>query len=325
MKAIICDHWGMPDELKLGDLPSPALRPGAVRIAIKACSINYADTLMVQGLYQEKPPFPFSPGMEAAGIIAEVGEGIDYLYVGDRVMALCGHGGLAEEAVVDASTVIPIPDSMPFNEAAAFAVAYGTSHIALAHRGQLRSGESLLVHGAAGGVGLTAVELGKLLGATVIATASTPEKLALAGSYGADHLINYTDENFVDRVKEITNRKGADVIFDPVGGDVFDQSLRCIAWEGRLLIIGFASGRIPDLPANRALLKNCSAVGVFWGAYSVRKPAVLLRSLNQLLGWYQEGKLKPHVTDTYPLEDTAAAMNQLLSRQAKGKVVVEVG
>lgn len=325
MKAIICDHWGLPDELIVGELPSPAIRPGAVRLKIKACSINYADTLMVQGLYQEKPPFPFSPGMEAAGIIEEVGDGITHLFPGDRVMALCGHGGLAEEAVVEAGVVVPIPDEMPFIEAAAFSVAYGTSHIALAHRGQLQKGETVLVHGAAGGVGLTAVELSKLLGATVIATASTAEKLELAQAYGADHIINYTAENFVERVKEITSNKGADVIFDPVGGDVFDQSLRCIAWEGRLLIIGFASGRIPKMPANRALLKNCSAVGVFWGAYSHRKPAVLVRSLNQLLDWYKEGQLKPHVTDLFSLEESPAAMNRLLGRQAKGKVVVEVG
>ncbi len=277
MKAIICDHWGPPSELKIGELPSPELRPGTVRLKVEACSINYADALMVQGLYQEKPPFPFSPGFEAAGVVMEAGKGVSYLKPGTRVIALCGYGGLAEEVIVEAHQALPITDNMSFTDAAAFAVAYGTSHIALTHRGQLKAGETVLVHGAAGGVGLTAVELAKLLGATVIATASTPEKLALAQAYGADHLINYTEENFVDRVKEITNKKGADVIYDPVGGDVFDQSLRCIAWEGRLLIIGFASGRIPEMPANRALLKNCSAVGVFWGAYSQRNPAVLQR------------------------------------------------
>lgn len=324
MKAIICDHWGPPSELKIGELPSPELRPGTVRLKVEACSINYADALMVQGLYQEKPPFPFSPGFEAAGVVMEAGEGVSYLKPGTRVIALCGYGGLAEEVIADAHQVLPISDTMSFTDAAAFAVAYGTSHIALTHRGQLKAGETVLVHGAAGGVGLTAVELAKLLGATVIATASTPEKLELAQAYGADHLINYTKENFVDRVKEITHKKGADIIYDPVGGDVFDQSLRCIAWEGRLLIIGFASGRIPEMPANRALLKNCSAVGVFWGAYSQRNPAVLLQSLQQLLTWYEEGKIKPHVTDIFPLEQTAEAMDILLGRKAKGKVVVKI-
>ena len=208
--------------------------------------------------------------------------------------------------------------------AASFAVAYGTSHVALTHRAQLKQGEVLLVHGAAGGVGLTAVELGKLLGATVIATASTPEKLALAQQYGADHLINYREESFKDRVKEITNGKGANVIYDPVGGDVFDQSIRCIAWEGRLLVIGFASGRIPKLPANLTLVKNMSVVGLYWGAYSRRNPAVMVQSLATLAGWYSQGKIKPHVSQIFPMDEAAAALNSLINREAKGKVVLKI-
>ncbi|MEM7803071.1 MAG: NADPH:quinone oxidoreductase family protein, partial [Chloroflexota bacterium] len=289
-----------------------------------ACSINFADALMVQGLYQDKPPFPFSPGLEAAGDILEVGEGVKGFKPGMRVAALCGHGGLAEQVVVPAGVCMPIPNEMSYTHAAAFSIAYGTSHVALDHRGKLKKGETLLVHGAAGGVGLTAVELGKLMGASVIATASTPEKLELARAYGADHLINYREENFRDRVKEITNGRYADVIFDPVGGDVFDLSMRSIAWEGRILVIGFASGRIPELPANLALVKNCSVVGVYWGKYSQRNPAVLLESLQQLMQWYSQGKLKPHVNQTFPLSESVEAMHTLMNRKAQGKVVVEI-
>ena len=324
MKALVCEAFGPPESLVFKDMPEPEIQPGHVRLGIKACSINFADTLIVQGLYQEKPPFPFSPGMEAAGEILEVGPGVTGLKPGMRVAALCGHGGLAEQVVIPAQVALPIPDEMSYTDAAAFSVAYGTSHIALDHRGQLKAGETLLVHGAAGGVGLTAVELGKLMGATVIATASSPEKLALAEKYGADHLINYREENFRDRVKEITNGKGADVIFDPVGGDVFDLSLRCIAWEGRILVIGFASGRIPEAPANLTLVKNCSVVGVFWGKYSARNPAVLMRSLQQLITWYGEGKIKPHIDQTFPLDQGIAALQRLQNRQARGKVVVEI-
>lgn len=324
MKAIICDKFAPIDDLVIGDLPEPEIKKGHVRIAVKACSINYADTLIVQGLYQEKPPFPFSPGMEAAGEIIEVGEGVTHLQVGMRVAALCGKGGLAEQVVVPAPVVLPIPPQMSYEEAASFTVAYGTSHVALEHRGRLLEGETLLVHGAAGGVGLTAVEIGKLMGATVIATASTEEKLALAKSRGADHLINYTEENFRDKVKELTGKKGADVIYDPVGGDVFMQSLRCIAWEGRILVIGFASGTIPQAPANLALVKNASIVGVFWGAYSQRDPKVLIGSLMKLMQWYNEGKIKPHISKVYPFEETTAAMHALTGRQSTGKVVVRV-
>ena len=324
MKAIRVNEFGPPSQMRLVDLASPKPAAGQVRIGVRASSVNFADILMVQGLYQEKPPFPFTPGSEVAGDILEVGEGVKHLKVGMRVAALAGIGGFAEEVVTAAETVIPIPDNMPYTEAAAFTIVYGTSHVGLAHRAQLKTGETLLVHGAAGGVGLTAVELGKLMGATVIATASSEEKLALTRAYGADFTINYTEEDFRTRVKEITKGKGANVIYDPVGGDVFDQSLRCIAWEGRLLVVGFASGRIPKAPANLALVKNCSIVGLFWGAYSKNDPPVLLSSLQTLMGWYAEGKLKPHISATFPLEQVADAMDMLSSRKATGKVVITI-
>ncbi|MEM7114437.1 MAG: NADPH:quinone oxidoreductase family protein [Chloroflexota bacterium] len=324
MKAVVCKEWGKPDTLVIEEIESPPLGADDIRIGVHACGLNFADTLMIQGRYQVKPPFPFSPGLEAAGEVLEVGANVTRFKIGDRVAALCGHGGFAEEVVVPAAVALTIPDTMPYTDAAAFTVAYGTSHVALEHRGRLQPGEVLLVHGAAGGVGLTAVEIGKLMGATVIATASTAEKLAVAQKYGADHLINYREEDFRTRVKELTGGKGADVIYDPVGGDVFDQSIRCINWEGRLLVIGFAAGRIPQLPANMALIKNMSVVGVFWGAYAQRDPVVLVSSLKKLMGWYAEGKLKPHVSKTFPLEETAEAMNFLLQRKSKGKVVVVV-
>lgn len=324
MKAILCTRWCAPEELTLAEIPSPRAGAGEVQIGVHACSVNFADTLMIAGHYQEKPPFPFSPGLEVAGEVRAVGAGVSNVQPGDRVVALCGHGGFAEEVVAPASAVMPIPSAMDYVTAAAFPVAYGTSHVALAHRAQLRAGETLLVHGAAGGVGLTAVEIGKMLGATVIATASTPEKLALAQHYGADHVINYRTEDFRDRVKALTAGRGADVIFDPVGGDVFDQSLRCINWEGRLLVVGFAAGRIPQLPVNLALVKNMSVVGVYWGAYAQHKPEVLLDSLTRLMEWYSAGKLKPYISQTFPLAETAVALRTLMERRALGKVVVKI-
>lgn len=324
MKAVIVNEWIKPSELTVGEMDVPEMNAGQVRIRVHAASINFADTLIVQGLYQEKPPFPFVPGGEVGGEVIEVGEGVRHLKVGDRVAALCGVGGFAEEVVCDAMTVSPIPDSMDYTTAAGFVIAYGTSHIGLAHRAKLQAGETLLVHGAAGGVGLTAVELGKLMGATVIATASSAEKLALTRQYGADHTINYKEEDFRARVKEITHKKGANVIYDPVGGDVFDQSLRCIAWEGRLLVVGFASGRIPKAPANLMLVKNCSIVGLYWGAYAKHNPQLLLGSLQQLMRWFEEGKIKPHVSQTFALEEVGVAMETLLTRKAMGKVVLTI-
>jgi NADPH2:quinone reductase len=324
MRAVLCKQWGSAEDLVIEEVESPPVAAGQVKLAVHACGINFGDTLMIAGQYQVKPPFPFTPGFEVAGEIIEVDKAVTQFKPGDRVIAFTDYGGYAEEVVVRASSCLPIPDTMNFVDAAAFMVTYGTSHLALDHRAHLQAGEVLLVHGAAGGVGLTAVEIGKLMGATVIATASTPEKLAIVRQYGADHLINYRQESFRDRVKEITNGKGADVIYDPVGGDVFDQSLRCINWEGRLLVIGFASGRIPQAPANLTLVKNCSIVGVYWGAYATRQPHTLFQSLQTLLGWYSQGKLKPHISATFPLEQVAEAMNMLTGRQSTGKVVLVI-
>ncbi|MGI9333380.1 MAG: NADPH:quinone oxidoreductase family protein [Gammaproteobacteria bacterium] len=324
MKAILCREWGPPEQLELSEHELPAPAAGEVRIAVHACGVNFADALIVQGKYQERPSFPFSPGMEAAGCVLECGEGVGGLVPGDRVVALCGHGGFAEEFNSPAAAVRKIPDSMSYTIAAGFSVTYGTSHVALQHRAALQAGETLLVHGAAGGVGLTAVEIGKLMGATVIATASTEDKLALAKSYGADHAIDYTRGGFKDQVKALTGGAGADVIFDPVGGPVFDESLRCINWEGRLVVIGFASGTIAELPTNLALVKNFAVLGLYWGGYQKRKPAVLQASWERLLEWFEQGRLEPHVSRTFPLDDAPRALSEVLRRNALGKLVIAV-
>ena len=324
MRALLCHEFGGPDKLQLGEVTLPPAGPGELKIAIHACGLNFADTLIIQGLYQEKPPFPFSPGMEIAGEVIEVGAGVTDFHQGDRIAAMCGHGGFAEEVIVPAGMALRLPNNMDYVTGASFAVAYGTSHLALAHRAHLQPGETLLVHGAAGGVGLTAVELGKLMGATVIATASSAEKLALAQQYGADHLINYREEPFRDRVMAITDRGGADVIYDPVGGPVFEESVRCIAWEGRLLVIGFASGEIARFPTNLALVKNFSVVGLYWGRYAQKDPAVLLHSMRQLLAWYGEGKLRPHISQVLPLAQGGEALQILMERRAQGKVVLQI-
>jgi NADPH2:quinone reductase len=325
MKAILCNAWGDPDTLVYGEVDSKVPAKGEVRIGVLACGVYFGDTLMIRGLYQVKPPFPFSPGGEIAGEVIDVGEGVTHLKAGDRVMAIAYHGGLAEEVCVPAQAVIPLPASMDFATAAAFPLAYGTSHIGLAHRGKLQAGETLLVLGAAGGMGLTAVELGKLMGATVIAAASTPEKLVLTQEYGADHIINYSTENIRDRIKEITGGKGVNVVYDPVGGDLFEPCLRSTAWEGRYLVIGFTSGTIPQVPVNLTLLKNCSIVGVYWGAYMLNQPRTFMDSLQTLFAWHAEGKLKPHIGHKLPLEQGAEALWTLARRQAMGRVVVTVG
>ena len=323
MKAILCKQWGDPADLSYETVPDPQPGTGEVLIGVRAVGVNFADTLMIAGRYQLKPPLPFSPGFEVAGEVLACGEGVTHLKPGARVMGFLQYGAYAEKVVAPAHMVMPVPDMMDYKDAAAFAVAYGTSHVALEHRARLQTGETLLVHGASGGVGLTAVELGKRMGATVIATASTAEKLALCRRYGADHTINYRDEDFVPRVKDVTNGRGADVILDPVGGDVFERSLRCINWEGRILVIGFASGEIPQVPVNLTLVKNCAIVGVFWGAYGQKNPRVLMNSLQTLLRWYAEGKLEPHISEVYALEDAPQAMMDLMERRSTGKVVLE--
>lgn len=324
MKAVLCKAYGGPETLTVEDIPSQDPGRKEVRIAVHSAGLNFPDTLIIQGKYQFKPAFPFSPGMEVAGVVEAVGSEVTSLKVGQRVMATTGHGGFAETVVAPSASVFPIPDQMSFDHAAGFPITYGTTYHALVDRGGLQAGEWLLVHGAGGGVGLNAVELGRLLGAKIIATAGSAEKLALAKQYGAEHVIDYSKEKIRDRVKDITGGNGADVIYDPVGGDVFDESMRCIAWQGRLLVIGFASGRIPEMPANLALLKGCDVRGVFWGAFAARDPGRNRANFEKMLGWYAEGKLKPHVSGRYQLNDVAKAMNDLLARKVTGKAIIAV-
>jgi len=291
---------------------------------VHAAGVNFPDTLIIEGKYQFKPPFPFSPGGEAAGVVAAVGEKVSHLKVGDRVMALTGWGSFAEQVAVPAYNVMPIPSAMDFNSAAAFGMTYGTSMHALKQRANLQPGETLLVLGASGGVGLAAVEIGKALGARVIAAASSAEKLAVAKAAGADELIDYSASNLKEEIKRLTNGQGADVIYDPVGGDLFDQAIRSIAWNGRLLVVGFASGRIPELPVNLCLLKGATVLGVFWGAFAQRQPQDNAANFAQLFAWYAEGKIKPLVSQVFALAQAAEAINTLGKRRAVGKVVVQV-
>lgn len=325
MQAILCKEWGGPEKLVLEDIPAPPLREGAVKIAVHAAGINFLDTLIIAGQYQVKPPLPFIPGAEAAGIVTEIGAGVSGFKQGDRVVAMTENGGYAEEVVVPADKVFPIPDKMDFIAAAGFPITYGTSHVALTYRAHLQAGEWLLVLGAAGGVGLTAIEIGKVLGAKVIAAARGADRLAVAQQHGADHLIDYSREDLRERVKAITGGRGANVIYDPVGGDAFDASLRCVAWEGRILIIGFASGRIPQIPANIALVKNADIIGFYWGSYQLHKPEVPRESFRELFRWFEEGKLKPHVSECLDLKDVARGLELLKQRKSTGKVVLRVG
>jgi len=307
--------------LKMDELELPRPGKGQVKLQLKACSINFPDILMVQGKYQFKPELPFSPGMEGAGIVLDVGEGVTHLKPGDEVVAGLRIGGFAEEAIAEASACRPIPKGMDFVKAAAYPAAYLTAYVALVIRGNLKAGETLLVHGASGGVGMAAVDVGKLLGATVIATGASNEKLAAVKARGADHVLNVT-EGFKDKVKDLTEGRGADVIYDPVGGDVFDESVRCIAWNGRLLIIGFTSGRIPSVGVNMPLIKGFSVVGVRAGEYGRRDPEAGKKNIETIDKWAAEGKIAPYVCATFPLEQAVDAMRMLQERKAVGKVVV---
>jgi NADPH2:quinone reductase len=324
MRAVICQEWGGPEKLAVDDVPPPPLRDDAVRIRVHAAGVNFADLLVIAGQYQEKPAFPFIPGAEAAGVVVETGAQVTSLKPGERVLALAGLGAFAEEVLVDANRVLRIPNTMDFAAAAGFPIAYGTSHGALEWRARLQSGEWLLVTGAAGGVGLTAVEIGKAMGARVIACAGSPEKLDVARQHGADHLIDYTREDLRERVKAITGGRGADVIYDPVGGDVFDACMRSISWGGRIIIIGFAAGRISQIPANLVLVKNIDIIGFYWGSYQKHKPDVLRRSFQQLFRWFEEGKLRPHISHRLPLDLTANALRLLQERKSTGKVILEL-
>ncbi len=322
MKALVCVEHGPPEKLVLQDLAVPEPGPGQVRIRVRAAGVNFPDTLIIRNLYQFKPPLPFSPGGEAAGVVDAVGEGVSHVVPGDRVIAMTGHGAFAEMLVAPANAVIPMVGDMPFDVAAGFTMAYGTAHHALKQRARLQPGETLLVLGAAGGVGLAAVELGRLMGARVIAAASTDEKLALARAYGADATINYTSEDLKERVKALTGGHGANVIYDPVGDRFAEPAFRAIAWDGRYLVIGFAAGEIPRLPLNLPLIKGAAIVGVFWGAFTVREPETHAENMKELLGWFAQGELKPHVSARLPLERGAEAIAMLMERQARGKVVI---
>ena len=322
MRAIRIHKLEGLDALTLEEVPAPRPSAGEVRIAIHAAGVNFADTLVIQGRYQHKTDLPFTPGMEAAGEVLEVGEGVADLAVGDRVLAPMRHGAYAEEAVLDAAHTVRIPDGMDYVTGAAFPIAYGTSHLALTHRTTLRAGEVLLVLGASGGVGLTAVEIGKALGATVIACASSDEKLEVARAHGADHLINYAEEDIRERVKALTG--GVDTVYDPVGGDASRAALRCLNFEGRLITLGFASGDIPQFAANYLLVKNISVVGYTFSNYRFEQPAVMRHSLEEICRWYIEGKLKPHISFTFPLTETRDALVALIERRSTGKVIVKV-
>jgi NADPH2:quinone reductase len=321
MKAVLCKAFGPPESLAIEEVEPLKPGKGQVVIRVKACGVNFPDTLIIQGKYQTKPPFPFIPGSEVAGIIKEVGEG-DSFKVGTRVMAYVGMGGFAEEIVADASQIIPMPRALDFITASAFLLTYGTSYHALKDRAQLQPGETLLVLGAAGGVGLAAVEIGKVMGARVIAAASSDEKLEVCKQHGADEVINYSTEDLRERVKQLTGGRGVDVAFDPLGGDYSEPVLRSMAWGGRFLVIGFASGDIPRIPLNLPLLKVCSIVGVFWGAFMERNPKHGQENIHELITWINEGRLKPHVSATYPLEHVADALNDLMERKVTGKAVL---
>jgi len=322
VKAVLCKAYGPPESLVVEDVPSPIPGPGEVVIAVKAASVNFPDVLIIQNKYQVKPPLPFSPGSEVAGIVKAVGEGVTSFKPGDSALAITAYGAFAEEVKIEARRLLPIPAGMDFPTAAAFGLTYATSEHALSDRGQLEAGETLLVLGAAGGVGLAAIEIGKALGARVIACASTDAKLAVCRQHGADDTINYAGEDLRERIKALTNGNGADVVYDPVGGPYTELALRSIAWRGRLLVVGFAAGEIPRIPLNLTLLKGCSIVGVFWGEFTRREPQRFAEAMRRLAGWYAEGKLKPHVSETFPLERAADALTRIAERKVTGKVVL---
>lgn len=325
MKAVICDTYGQPEQLVVREVEAPLPGNGQAVIHVRACGVSFPDTLIIQGKYQVRPPLPFTPGSEVAGIVTALGEGVTGLREGSRVVAFTGTGGYAEEVVCDARNIAPIPDDVEFVSAAAFAMNYATAYHALQDRARLQPGETALVLGAAGGVGLAAVELAKVMGAHVIAAASSDEKLDVARRYGAEAGINYSREDFRERVKDLTGGKGVDVVVDPVGGAYAEPALRGMAWGGRYLVIGFAAGDIPRIPLNLPLLKGCSIEGVFWGSFAAREPGRNAENVRQLLTWLGDGTLNPLVSATYPLEDVARALRDVMERRATGKIVLVTG
>ena len=320
-KAIVCRTLGPPEDLRIEKFPSQPLQAGQVRVALRAAGINFPDILMAAGEYQLKPALPFTPGMEAAGDVSEIAAGVAGVRIGDRVIVKLRHGAFADEAIVTPSQLTPLPSTFDYAEGATFLAAHGTAHHALVDRAQIKPGEMLLVHGAGGGVGLAAVEIGKLLGATVIAAASSQEKLDVARARGADHGVLYGDGPFRETVKRLTDDRGADVVFDPVGGEVFEQSLRCISWGARLLVIGFTGG-IGVAKTNLVLIKGASVLGVRAGEAARRDPALGAARTKALLAWADEGRVRPHVSHRLPMEDVAKAMRLLIDRQAIGRVAL---
>ncbi len=323
MKAVLCSQYCGPDDLALSDLPDPVAGAGEVVIAVKAAALNFFDLLMIQGKYQIKPPFPFSPSAEIAGVVESVGAGVTDLKPGDRVAASCGYNGAREKIALPAAAAVKIPDALDFDRASGIIVIYGTALHALQDRADPQRGETLAVFGAAGGVGLAACELGKVLGLKVIACASSDEKLAFAKQHSADVTINYAKEDLKEALKREGGEKGIDIVFDPVGGAYAEAGVRALAWKGRFLVIGFAAGEIPKIPLNLALLKGCDIRGVFWGAYMKRDPKHGRAGLEKLMQWAAEGKISAHVDRTFPLAQTADALKVLAGRQAMGKVIVK--
>ncbi len=322
MKAVVCKAWGLPETLVVEDLPERSAAPGEVLIDVMAAGVNFPDVLVIQNKYQFKPELPFTPGNELAGVVRAVGEGVTNLKVGDRVFAYVAHGAFAQQASVPANTVLKMSDELEFDTAAALTLTYGTSHHAVVDRAQLKAGETMLVLGAAGGVGLAAIEIGKAIGAKVIAAASTDEKLAICREHGADECINYSTEDLREGIKRVTGGKGPDVIYDPVGGGYTEPAFRSIGWRGRYLVIGFANGEIPKLPLNLPLLKGASVVGVFWGDFARREPAHHVAAMDELMQWHREGRIRPHISATYALADTPQALNDMASRKVTGKIVI---
>ena len=322
MQAIVCNSWGLPDTLNLEQLADAAPGPGQVAIDIRAAGVNFPDVLIIQNKYQTKPALPFIPGGELSGVISAVGDGVSHYAIGDRVIAFTSQGAFAERIVAPVQSLMPMPKEMDFDIAAAITLTYGTSHHAVVDRAQLKAGETMLVLGAAGGVGLAAIEIGKALGARVIAAASSDEKLQVCRDHGADLTINYSAQDLREAIKSATDGKGPDVVYDPVGGIYAEPAFRSIGWRGRYLVVGFANGEIPKLPLNLTLLKGASLMGVFWGEFAKREPKANLAAMRQLLGWLADGIIKPHISGRYGLTQTAQALNAMAARNVTGKVVI---
>ncbi len=322
MKAVICKSFDVIENLTIEEIPSLKPDKDEVIIHVKACGLNFPDTLIVQGKYQFKPDFPFSPGGEISGIIKEVGENVSHLKVGDHIMYGSVFGGFAEEVKAKANEVFIMPPTMDFTTAASSMLTYGTSYHALVNRAKIQKGETLLVLGAAGGVGTAAIQIGKTLGATIIAAASTNEKLEFCKENGADFTINYSTENLKERVKKLTNGKGADVIYDPIGDKFSEPALRAIAWKGKYLVVGFAAGEIPKIPLNIVLLKGCQLIGIFWGAFIKNEPQLNTKNFMTIVKWFAEGKLKSRIHKEYPLEKIVEAMQVMINKEVKGKIVL---